>query len=166
MEYAIYTGIGIVVIILFVILFCILNLKDTENKLDMAITKLMEIFNTEREYLVEEIDIIHEDEATKELIFSYEFDIFKYDQELYEKRKVISNLITEKSNDELDEIEKKLVLLTENMEGLKDFYNSNAKNFNYAFNKIPLKYIYKLFRFKEKTLFNHRKITEFEILND
>jgi len=167
------------IILLFIVTLFVLNnylkLKDFEQNIFACTNNINELLVEKKEILDDLIKKV-DDKKISELYNSYSDDetLFVREEVLFnvnwEMNKFMHNKIDEKDERLNDDIIKdsvnKLNRLEENLEGLREYYNTNALNFNEIYFKKPFYYLYKLFKYDEKKSFKYRKLEEYEILKN
>ena len=126
--------------------------EELVNNKDENVNKILDIISDDklRARYVKSDNVIDNENN----IFSLYWDIKKY---LKEK-----NI----NNDEINNIVKEIDKYEDDLEGLKDFYNSSVNIYNNYFYKKPFNIVYKVFRYNEKQKFISKKIESYEILKD
>ena len=159
--------ISIILVVLFTIgIIKISGLKEKEEKLDISLEKIEELVNNKDENVNKILDIISDDKlraryVKSDNVIDNENNIFSlyWDIKKYLKEKNINN-------DEINNIVKEIDKYEDDLEGLKDFYNSSVNIYNNYFYKKPFNIMYKVFRYNEKQKFISKKIESNEILKD
>lgn len=159
--------ISIILVVLFTIgIIKISGLKEKEEKLDISLEKIEELVNNKDENVNKILDIISDDKlraryVKSDNVIDNENNIFSlyWDIKKYLKEKNINN-------DEINNIVKEIDKYEDDLEGLKDFYNSSVNIYNNYFYKKPFNIMYKVFRYNEKQKFISKKIESYEILKD
>lgn len=159
--------ISIILVVLFTIgIIKISGLKEKEEKLDISLEKIEELVNNKDENVNKILDIISDDKlraryVKSDNVIDNENNIFSlyWDIKKYLKEKNINN-------DEINNIVKEIDKYEDDLEGLKDFYNSSVNIYNNYFYKKPFNIVYKVFRYNEKQKFISKKIESYEILKD
>lgn len=159
--------ISIILVVLFTIgIIKISGLKEKEEKLDISLEKIEELVNNKDENVNKILDIISDDKlraryVKSDNVIDNENNIFSlyWDIKKYLKEKNINN-------DEINNIVKEIDKYEDDLEGLKDFYNSSVNIYNNYFYKKPFNIMYRIFRYNEKQKFISKKIESYEILKD
>ncbi len=159
--------ISIILVVLFTIgIIKISGLKEKEEKLDISLEKIEELVNNKDENINKILDIISDDKlraryVKSDNVIDNENNIFSlyWDIKKYLKEKNINN-------DEINNIVKEIDKYEDDLEGLKDFYNSSVNIYNNYFYKKPFNIMYRIFRYNEKQKFISKKIESYEILKD
>ncbi len=131
---------------------CSSNIDSTLNKKLELVNKLLKDFDSEKikkKYPYDENASLYEREDT---LYNLSFEINKYAKS-HKKKKMNDGLR------ELDSIE-------ENLDGLKDFYNTNLLNYNEIFLKKFFNRIYKFLKLTGYKSFKIRKLEEYEIFKN
>lgn len=159
--------ISIILVVLFTIgIIKISGLKEKEEKLDISLEKIEELVNNKDENINKILDIISDDKlraryVKSDNVIDNENNIFSlyWDIKKYLKEKNINN-------DEINNMVKEIDKYEDDLEGLKDFYNSSVNIYNNYFYKKPFNIMYRIFRYNEKQKFISKKIESYEILKD
>ena len=139
------------------------SINDINDKLDISMKKIKELFDFKNDKVKEILEIINDEkynyryEHINEEFTLKENEIFILFWDLkkeFENNKKISKIISEVEKNEND------------LEGLKDFYNSNINLYNEIYEKIPFNIFFKLLKFKPRNSFESKKIEDYEILKD
>lgn len=96
-------------------------------------------------------------------------DVFQLEKALFDVRWNLNKLIEEekiKIKKESKTIITSLNEIEDEIEGLKDYYNSKAITYNEKYFKKPFYFLFKLFKLEDKKTFSLRKIENYEILKD
>lgn len=154
----------LILIFLFIMFFIkFTNLKEYNEKLDICLLKIEEMVKFKSASINEILDIIKDEklsykfEHLNENFFDKENDLFNLFWDLkkdYSNNKKIKKLLIDIDKNEND------------LEGLKDFYNSSANAYNDILNKKPYNLFFKLLKHEESALFKSKKIEDYEILKD
>lgn len=165
--------IGVLFILLIIFILVILNnyskLKQLSEVCDISKDKLLDSLNEKKGLLIKLKDESKNKELIKIINFDEEENIFELEKVLFDARWNLNKLIENKKiklKKELTEILNNLNKIEEDIEGLKDYYNSKAITYNEKFFKKPFNFFYKLFKVEQKKIFTLRKIDDYEILKD
>jgi len=165
----------LIIILVLLILFVILYIYDNYQKLleileniNKSKEKIDEILDKKKEYL-EKLTKDSKEKELKIILKKDTSDIFLKEDVLFDVNWKLESLIKDlkyKPENEYKECYEKLKILEEDLEGLKDYYNSkvilyNEKYLNKFFNNI-----YKILKLEKQKKFKLRKIESFEILKD
>ena len=158
----------IVIILSFVLFYKLFDLKNINNNLDVAEVNLQQVLDKKKELLYNLRDCISDEVAKKIYPEDKDLDLFELEESLFNIRWEFNKLSSKdyKDKKEVQKVMKELNNLEDDIEGLKDFYNTYARRFNLAFVKKPFTLFYKLFKLNEKKLFNYRKLEQYEILKE
>ncbi|MBQ6547237.1 MAG: hypothetical protein IJL74_04495 [Bacilli bacterium] len=166
MIYVIGLIILLLVILFFIVLFNYFKLKDIKESIETCALSIDELLNSKLE-LVEKILKKIKNEKLKS---SFEYD---KDSTLYEREDALFNIsfeinkyIKESNNKKLKDDARELSAMEESLDGLKDFYNTNALNYNEIFFKKGLNKVFKLLKFEGYKSFKIRKLEEYEIFKN
>lgn len=166
-----YVIIILVLLIIFVILYIYNNyqkIKDILENINVSKEKIDELLDKKKE-LLENLVKDAKDKDLKIMLKEETNDIFSKENVLYNVRWKLEELITDKKYNPKDEFKtyyERLKVLEEDLEGLKDYYNSKVIIYNEKYlNKLFCK-IYKMLKLEKQKKFKLRKIESFEILKD
>ena len=165
----------LIIIFVLLIIFVILYIYDNYQK----ILYILENINTSKEKINEILDKkkdllekLSKDSKEKELKIMLKeetSDIFSKENVLFNVRWKLEDLITDKKytpENEYKEYYEKLKTLEEDLEGLKDYYNSKVILYNEKYLNKVFCNIYKMLKLDKQKKFKLRKIESFEILKD
>lgn len=156
-----------ILVILFAIDFIkILGLKEKQEKLDVSLKKIEELINIKDDNINKILNIINDDKLKSRYIKSD--NVIDNENNIFNLYWDIKKYLNENNvnNDNVNIIVKEIDKYEDDLEGLKDFYNSSANIYNNYFYRKPFNIIYKLFRYSEKQKFISKKIENYEILKD
>ena len=166
-----YVIIIFVLLVIFTILYIYDNyqkIKDILENINTSKDKIDEVLNNKKE-LLENLVKDSKDKDLKIMLKEETNDIFSKEDMLYNVRWKLEELITDKKYSPKDEFKtyyERLKILEEDLEGLKDYYNSKVIIYNEKYlNKLFCK-IYKMLKLEKQKKFKLRKIESFEILKD
>ncbi len=166
-----YVIIIFVLLVIFTILYIYDNyqkIKDILENINTSKDKIDEVLNNKKE-LLENLVKDAKDKDLKIMLKEETNDIFSKEDVLYNVRWKLEELITDKKYSPKDEFKtyyERLKILEEDLEGLKDYYNSKVIIYNEKYlNKLFCK-IYKMLKLEKQKKFKLRKIESFEILKD
>lgn len=166
-----YVIIIFVLLVIFTILYIYDNyqkIKDILENINTSKDKIDEVLNNKKE-LLENLVKDAKDKDLKIMLKEETNDIFSKEDMLYNVRWKLEELITDKKYSPKDEFKtyyERLKILEEDLEGLKDYYNSKVIIYNEKYlNKLFCK-IYKMLKLEKQKKFKLRKIESFEILKD
>ena len=166
-----YLIIILVLLIIFVILYIYDNyqkLLDILENINTSKEKIDEILDKKKTFLEDlvkeakekELKIMLKEEAT---------DIFSKEDILFNVRWKIESLINNNKytpQNECASYYERLKTLEEDLEGLKDYYNSKVILYNEKYLNKVFCNIYKMLKLEKQKKFKLRKIESFEILKD
>ena len=166
MIYIIGTVILILIIIADIVFLKYYKLKDIRTSIDMCAEKIDELLEKKLEIVNELLKNIKKDSIKKG--FSYDENASLYDREdaLFNVAFEINKYVKETGNKKVSKNMEELSTLEENLDGLKDFYNTNVLNYNEIFLKKPFNKIFKLLKFEQFKSFKIRKLQEYEIFKN
>lgn len=165
----IYIIIGIIVFLVLILLFLYMkinNLKDEHDKIEVALNKINNIVNKKDENILNILDILKDEKLKSK--YENKDNIIEKEENLFYLYWDINKYLNEnkKKNKKLDELINEIECNEDELEGLKDFYNSTVNLYNSLYNKKPYTLLYKIFKFKTKNIFTSKRVEEFEILKD
>lgn len=165
----------LIIILILLVVFVILYIYDNYQKL----LDILENINTSKEKIDEILDkkkmfledLVKESKEKELKIMLKEEtpDIFSKEDLLFNIRWKIENLINNNKYTPQNECAgyyDRLKVLEEELEGLKDYYNSKVILYNEKFLNKFFCNIYKLLKLEKQKKFKLRKIESFEILKD
>ncbi len=165
-DFMFYCILTIVVLIILLGLFIytkITYLKEENDNLKVALDKIKVLLDKKKELLLKLVKILKYDNT---ILDNDNQDVFLLDTQLFDLRWDLNKLLEESKNKKIPNIIKDLDLLEEELLGLKDFYNSHAKDYNFMYDKKVLCCFYKLFKLERKELFSVKKLDKYEILKE
>ena len=160
----------IIIIIIFVIWFNYKKINNIKSNLEVCSNHIIELLNKKTELLLK----LNKEDKNKDLESSLSFEdnisLFEKEKKLFNitvnidenflKKKLKKNKKEQKSGSLLEEIK----VVDDNLEGLKDYYNTYVNLFNSFFRKKPFIYIYKIFNLYEMQTFESKRTEKYEIL--
>ena len=172
MIYAVILIVLILVIVL-IILGNYLKLKEIDENINICSMNINDILNKKKELLDCLLKILDDDKINK-MYENYNDSLSMFDKEdvLYninwEANKYMNNIDNDEklNDDEIKKLVKELNSFEENLEGLREYYNSNVASYNDYYFKKPFTYIYKLFKLNDERSFKLRKLENYEILKN
>ncbi len=168
MEYLWIAILIIVILIGLVIFFRISDLKDINKNLDIAKDRVRDLLNKKKGLILELKDLLEKKKVSNIYIKDDDTDILSLDDSLVKASSKIQEFKEEDFSDykKAKPILKKLALLEDDIDGLKDYYNTYANKYNLHYERKPFIYIYKLFKFEKLELFKQKKLEQYEILKE
>lgn len=167
--YIILVALLIIVILVFIALNNLSKLKELMNTIDICSGKLEETLEEKKELLTK----LSEETKNKDLIklinIKDNLDIFELEKSLFDTKWGLNKLIANKKlkvKKDASIILTNLNKIEDDIEGLKDYYNSKAITYNEKYFKKPFNIIYKLLKYEQKKTFTIRKIDDYEIMKD
>ncbi len=166
MIYVIGIVLLLLVIFFFIVLFNYFKLIDIRTSIEACSDNIDALLEKKLE-LVEKILKKMKNEKIEKM--------FEYDKEgtLYEREDALFNVsfeinkhIKDSNNKKLKDDIRELNVLEESLDGLKDFYNTNALNYNEIFFKKQFNKIFKILKFEGYKSFKIRKLEEYEIFKN
>lgn len=167
-----YIIVGITSIVLVLGLFFLNNyfkLKELNNFCNVSQERLFEVLNKKKNLLEKLKDQTKNKNLIKLLNIEENLDVFQLEKALFDVRWNLNKLIEEekiKIKKESKTIITSLNEIEDEIEGLKDYYNSKAITYNEKYFKKPFYFLFKLFKLEDKKTFSLRKIENYEILKD
>lgn len=166
-----YVAILLIVIIMIVILFFIgyQKIKDLNKNIDICNSDIEEIIDKKKNLINDIIKSLNSKKLKNIFNYKEELDIFSKEKLLFDTKWEINKYLNgkKKINDkEVFVLLKDIDCLDEDLEGLKNYYNANANRYNAIYNKKFFNIIYKIMKFKEKEVFELRKLEDYDILKD
>ena len=165
----IYIICGIIVVLFFMIFFIffkISKLKDIKKSLEICDNNI-NVFLDKKLSLVNELLLaIKDKKIKKQFSYSEDFSLYERENALYNISFNINKYIKDNKMTEYKKKIKELSILEENLDGLKDYYNSYVSNYNNIFLKGYLNKLFRLFGFNDYKSFKTRKLEEYEIFKN
>ena len=174
----IYVVTAIIVVLLVIALIIFLNylkLKEFDENCDIANDNIEDLLKAKKEILEQLVEIFN-DEKINMLYGEYkdDSDLFEREDILFNVGWEINKLFNNLDKKELKKLDNKNVVslisdiinIEEDLQGLREYYNRNALNYNERYNKRPFTIIYNLLKFKAKKSFKLRTLEEYEILKN
>lgn len=165
----------IIIIVILILIFIGLlvyskyqKIKDLEENINICKNKIRELLNKKRDYL----KTLAEDAKEKDLkilLKEENIDMFQEEDLLFEARWKLDDLINDQKYTPKQENETyylRIKEIEEDLDGLKDYFNSKVITYNEMFENKLFKPIYKLFKLEHQKQFKLRKIESYEILKD
>ena len=157
----------IILIVLIIVLIVVRNffsLKELDMKIDACSGSLFEILDFKKENMEKMIKSSKNKDIRNILNDINTEDLIKYDEDLYEAYQKVKKdkTLTKKALSIENDIKK----IDEEIEGLKNFYNTNANKYNIIYNKKIYSLIFKIFKLKKKEVFDIRETSDLNILKD
>jgi len=166
-----YLIIILVLLIIFVILYIYDNyqkLLDILENINTSKGKIDEILDKKKEYL-EKLSNDSKEKELKIMLKEETTNIFSKEDMLFNVRWKLEDLINDKKytpEKEYKDYYERLKTLEEDLEGLKDYYNSKVILYNEKYLNKVFCNIYKMLKLDKQKKFKLRKIESFEILKD
>lgn len=156
----------LLVIYFFVFLFNYFKLKDYKASIETCCESIDQSLTVKYDLVNKLLKNIKDDSFDKK--FDYNKDDSLYDREdiLYNISFEINKYIKNEKNQKLKKDVRELNVLEENLEGLKDFYNTNVIHYNSIFFNKWFNNIFKLLKFENYKSFKLRKLEEYEIFKN
>lgn len=166
MIYVVGIVILIIIVLAVIFFFKYIKLRDIKISLDICIDKINDILNTKFQVIENILKNINDETIKKE--FDYDEKASVYDREncLFDIAFKVNKYAKESKKKNLKNDIDKLISIEENLDGLKDFYNTNVINYNEVFLKKPFNKLFKLLKFEQYKAFKVRKLQEYEIFKN
>ncbi len=177
MVYVIGIIVLLLVICIAILFFKYTKLKDISESIDICAASIDSALENKHKLVKELLKQINNEDITKK--FTYNKDDSIYDREnalfdvSFELNKYIKDLKLTKGKkknsiitDELLANIKQLNEMEEDIDGLKDFYNTNVLNYNEVFLKKNYHKIFELLKLPSYKSFKIRKLEEYEIFKN
>lgn len=143
------------------------KIKDLNNKIEVCCDNIGEILESKRELVFKVIEEVNDEELTKKSEFNESESIFENESNLFDIRWNLNKYLDNKKiTNQYKKDLRKLNVIEESIDGLKDFYNISVLNYNEIFLKKPFCYFYKMLGFEQKKSFKIRKLEEYEIFKN
>lgn len=167
-----YLIIIVVLAIIFIILYIYNNyqkIKDLLDNITISKGKINDVLDNKKDLL----EKLAKDSKNKDLKIMLklkeDIDIFDKEDILFNARWNLESLINDKKYNPVSENKEyyeKLTELEEDLEGLKDYYNSKVVKYNEKYLNKLFSNVYKLLKLEKQKKFKLRKVENFEILKD
>lgn len=159
----------IIIIVFLLALFLFLKvskLKDINKSLEICSSKINDVLEEKLNLVNKLLKNIKEEKIKKEFVYSDDYNIYEKENALFNVSFNINKYVKDNNIKKLKKQVHELNILEENLDGLKDFYNSNVLNYNELFLKRFLNKFYRLMKFKDYKSFKIRKLEEYEIFRN
>ena len=162
----------IYIIIVFIVLLMIglflflqyLKIKSFDDKINTCLDNITEILDNKETLVFKIINDINDEKLSKKSDFQKSDVIFQNENALFDIRWNLNQYINNKKiNENYKKDLRKLNIIEESLDGLKDFYNITVLNYNELFLKKPFYFFYKLLGFEQRKSFKIRKLEEYVI---
>lgn len=154
------------VICCFIIVLNYYKLNDIKISIDTCSNSIDEVLNTKLELVEGLLKKIDNDKIKKDFVYDNDASLYEREDALFNVSFEINKYIKEVKNKKLKEEIKDLNNLEENLDGLKDFYNTNVLNYNEIFLKKVFNKVFRLLKFENYKSFKIRKLEEYEIFKN
>lgn len=158
-------GIGIFIIIIFILrLISKKRIKDYDQKLNICFDEIESVLDSKSSLIQITIKAINNKKLIQSFKTNIEENIFEKDDFLYDFVGNIKKSLEKKKKKDLkvNDYMKEIDLLDEDLEGLKNYYNSNASKYNYMLDSKVFKIFYVICKLNKKEVFKLRKLEEYE----
>ena len=159
----------IIIIVFLLALFLFLKvskLKDINKSLEICSSKINDVLEEKLNLVNKLLKNIKEEKIKKEFVYSDDYNIYEKENALFNVSFNINKYVKDNNIKKLKKQVHELNILEENLDGLKDFYNSNVLNYNELFLKRFFNKFYRLMKFKDYKSFKIRKLEEYEIFRN
>ena len=167
----------LLVICIAILFFKYTKLTDIRESIDMCSVKIDSALEEKHKLVQELLKLVKNEDITKKFTYNSEDSIYDRENALFdvsfEINKYIKDLKLAKGKkktsiltDELMDKIKKLNEMEEDIDGLKDFYNTNVLNYNEIYLKKNYHKIFELLKFPAYKSFKIRKLEEYEIFKN
>ena len=162
--------ISAIVLILIVCGFIIFSnysrLKDIQMSIDTCTDSINDILDKKLVMVNEILKKMNNEKLDRAFTYDENATLYEREDALFNISFEINKYVKEHKKSKLKEEVKDLNALEENLDGLKDFYNTNVLNYNEIFYKKLFNKIYKLLKFDTYKSFKIRKLEEYEIFKN
>ena len=166
MIYVIGAVVLILVICIFIIIFKYVKLKDIRNSIDICASSIEELLSKKLELVNNLLNDMKNDDLKNSFSYDEEASLYEKEDSLFNISFEINKLIKEGKSKKLKEKVKELNEMEENLDGLKDFYNTNVLSYNEIFLKKYANKLFKLLKFDSYKSFKIRKLEEYEVFKN
>lgn len=166
MIYIIGTIVLVLIIIGAIVFLKYYKLKDIKSSLDICTEQINELLGKKLDLVNSLLKNIKNDDIKKSFIYDNDASLYEREDVLFNIAFEINKYVKKTGNKKVSKDMEALDSLEENLDGLKDFYNTNVLNYNEIFLKKPFNKIFKLLKFEQVKSFKIRKLQEYEIFKN
>lgn len=166
MLYVIGLIILVVVIAIIIFIFKYLKLKDIMVSINICIDSINNALDKKLKFVNELLDDIKDEKIKKNFSYNEDASLYEREDSLFNIGFEINKYVKEKKVKNLKDKIKKLNDMEENLDGLKDYYNTNVLNYNEIFFKKYLNKFFRLLKFEQFKSFKIRKLEQYEIFKN
>ncbi len=168
-----YVIVVLIILLVIGILFLIgyKKIKVSYKHLDMCVINLEEVLDNKNIVINNMLDVLNSKKLKDIKNYSDDLNILLKEKELFEERLEINKYLEgagkkKASNSEVKKIIDSLNIIDEDLDGLKNYYNTYANIYNDYLDRGFFRFIYKLMHLEKKELFDVRKLEDYEILKN
>ena len=166
MIYAIGAFLLVLVICAFIFIFKYVKLKDIRNSIEICTSSIDNLLNKKLELVNNILKDLKENSIKKKFSYDENASLYEREDSLFNTSFEINKLVKESKKKELREKTIELNELEENLDGLKDFYNTNVVSYNEIFLKKYFNKLFRLLKFDSYKSFKIRKLEEYEVFKN
>lgn len=148
------------------IFFNIVKLKDYKFSLEYSISSIEDALSKKFDCINDLLDDINNKGLKDKFSYNSETSLQERENALFSISWDINKYVKDKKLDKFYDDVVVLNSMEENLDGLKDFYNSNVLNYNEIFLKPYLNKIFRFFKFSDYKSFKVRKLEDYEIFKN
>ncbi len=148
------------------IFFNIVKLKDYKFSLEYSISSIEDALSKKFDCINDLLDDINNKGLKDKFSYNSETSLQERENSLFSISWDINKYVKDKKLDKFYDDVAVLNSMEENLDGLKDFYNSNVLNYNEIFLKPYLNKIFRFFKFSDYKSFKVRKLEDYEIFKN
>lgn len=162
----------LIIIIILLVAFYIFykNVKNVKSIISVASNNILTLLDQKKELIDQTIELLNSKKLKNEFVYDEEWSVFDKDNALFKIRVDISNYLNgqgkKKNSDEVHDLIKIIDTIDEDIEGLKNFYNSKVLDYKNLYDKKFFNLLFKLFKIESVNMFKSRKLDDFEILKN
>lgn len=142
------------------------KLKDYKFSLDYSISSIEEALSKKLDSVNDLLDDINNKTLKNKFSYNSETSLQERENALFSISWDINKYVKDKNLKKFYDDVSCLNLMEENLDGLKDFYNSNVLSYNEIFLKPYLNKIFRFLKFCDYKSFKVRKLEDYEIFKN
>lgn len=166
MVYVIGTLILLLLICFVIVFFKYTKLKEAQNSIDVCYNKINETLEKKLDIVKEALNTVRNEKLKNSFSYDESADVYEKEKSLYDIGFELNKYSKQSKSKKLKEIIKSLNEMEEELDGLKDYYNSNLLSYNDIYMNKYFNKIFKLLKFNSYRSFRIRKIEDYEIFKN
>lgn len=162
----------LIIIAILLVTFYILynNIKNVKSIISVASNNILVLLDQKKELINKVIESLNSKKLKNEFIYDEEWSVFEKDNALFKIRIDISDYLNgqgkKKKSTEINDLLKDIDTIDEDIEGLKNFYNSKVLDFKSLSDNKVFSLVLKIFKIENINMFKSRKLDDFDILKN